>query len=300
MPNLIYLLTPFHTGTHFVRMLLESNRKINYGISESRRVPISLNSAATVSGNGLGAGKAANERLLSEYMVDYYAKAIKQDILMQAVECSNKLVPEDLVHRRLTNQAKLAGHRQAEFWDDFGLALGVKDEIEYELLYGHATTRYRGFDANAAKFPVIVTVRHPILSIISSLRRKNDALALYDYLYAVEFTFHIKNAIFICTDLWQGQPNKFLNVFKLLGLGVDPVTEKYLALSPVVNQTIAREGVHPKHNYCIEKADADLCDELVVAKTAFLDDRTIKPILRPWWNAIHNRGLWKYYEALGY
>ena len=101
-----------------------------------------------------------------------------------------------------------------EFRQDLGIELEPKQPL-YRLFHGHCGPDYAGYSFRGKEFRLVVTVRHPLLSILSNLRR--DPKVLDDFLFAVEFVFRL-DAFFFCTDLWQNDQPRLLGVFSHFGL----------------------------------------------------------------------------------
>ena len=70
--DLIALLTPQHTGTHFARMLLESHSRIAFCVKESRRIDADQRPGYRLTGDGDGPRGSPNETMLDSYVVRHF------------------------------------------------------------------------------------------------------------------------------------------------------------------------------------------------------------------------------------
>jgi len=295
MEQLIFLFTPQHTGTHFARMLLESHRHIDFCIFEDARIPVDLRRDYICRGEGVEPGSDPRERLLEYYVRDYYRGAITAAEFFRCLDCyaANRIEAAPA----FTRGQLLARHRRQEFRQDLGIELEPKQPL-YRLFHGHCGPDYAGYSFCGKEFRLVVTVRHPLLSILSILRR--DPKVLDDFLFALEFVFQL-DAFFSRTDLWQNDEPRLLGVFSHLGLTPGAPTLQYVGQRPVINRTLSAGEPHPVHNFRYQRAMAPgLARTLDDAKRLLTEENRVHDLLRPCWDELVRRGLFEHYERLGY
>lgn len=277
--QLIYLLTPQHTGTHFARLLLETHPQISFGIAESRRIDRQLRVDYRLFGNGVGRQGPDNEVMLDDL----------------AVEClEGGMTPEDFVRRVTycrTQYSQTAGTRtmEAEF---ARMSLRMFHELDlnpaektprYLLFHGHCGPKHAQARFQQMPFQYVVTLRHPLLSVISSLRRTNDEHAARNILVAFDTVLRIEKARFLCIDLPDRQASDCRRIFASLELSWEPLTERYLQLAPRINRTIETERqASPLEERETLRCSLEMLESLREARRMLVDDGRIHPVLTPW------------------
>jgi len=277
--SLIYLLTPQHTGTHFTRMLLETHPEISLGVAESRRVDCEMRPDYCPFGNGQGPHGAANERMLDDFAVRCLCGELEQAEFIRRVAYCLRQRSHALSPRTFAEQlAATARH-------DFGLLdleLPAKSP-RYLLFHGHAGPKLRGVDFRQVSFRFVVTIRHPLLAVVSALRRTNDPQVAENLLQAFDLVLDIPEAAYICVDQRRRLPAAVEQLFAGLDLTPHEVTRRYLSAAPSVNRTISRER-RPTSLEELESAAADATTlaALADARDRLLDGRGIHPLLERW------------------
>lgn len=276
---LIYLLTPQHTGTHFTRMLLETHPEIAFGVAESRRIDCGLRPDYRPSGNGNGPAGTENERMLDEF----------------AVRClRNELGAEEFIRRvtyclgqwshaapRRSFYEQLAGVARHDF-ALLGLELSPKSP-RYLLFHGHAGPKLAGVKIDACPFRFVVTLRHPLLAVISALRRTANPQVAEDLLCAFDLVLNISNACFLCVDRPQSLPESVDELLCALGLTPHDATRRYLAAVPQINRTVPN-SVKPSS---LEETESSVADPQALAalrdaREQLIHEQRIHPVLKPW------------------
>ncbi len=309
MKNVIILFTPTHTGTHFVRMLLEAHPAISTAIGEDYRIDSAFRAGYVLSGLGVGGvdpllvGDRANgaERMLLEYFRDFLLENIDKSAFQRALEywqtiSSEKKLPMLHYERHLRNV-------QEEF-RSVGIELAPKRE-RYLLYRGHCHGEYEAHDLSrlTRNFPVVVTVRHPLLSILTTMRRNplhEHGALIESFVKAMQCVFKLDGAFFFCTDLWQTQAQRMASLFTFLDLPLCKEAEQFMTQRPRINCTVAKGEKHGKHNYCLAfEHPADFLGALEDARGMFEQGR-LHPLLEPSWTLIQQVGLLAHYQRLGY
>ena len=194
----------------------------------------------------------------------------------------------DEIERRSRDQFKIIGIQPAE------------KRPRYLLFQGHAGHKYDYARFNDSRFKFVVTLRHPLLSVISSLRRTNNPDVARDLLHGLAIVLSIPKAFFICVDLWEHEPLRYLNVFGFLGLEQEELPARYIELRPRINETISR---HRRPSLLQEpenrQADGATLVELQEARQMLIDGQ-IHPILREWQQYIRTLGIDDAMRRFGY
>jgi hypothetical protein len=207
--DLIHLLTPQHTGTHFCRILMETHPDISACVY-----------AAMLKENDQ-AFKIAERYFQGQAGLGEWA---------------------DFARSQLTAREQELDIRVRADFGDLNVRVAEKTHPAYLLYHSHINRRLmKGASAESSRFThhkTVVTLRDPLLAIISALRRTNNGVQSAQIIVqAIQFASAMPNAFFFCTDLWRRDSEKALSLFDYLGL--KPVAEArlLLAASPTVNGT---------------------------------------------------------------
>lgn len=310
MKDLIFLFTPQHTGTHFVRMILESHPLISTAIGEDFHVQTNMDSKFLLKGKGFGAvspeGEAAGTIKLVEIARSYLHGEMSKTKFVQYLIHRQKLVSEqrDPVDNYRWEMNKTIREFAAE-----GLVLDHKRRGETHLLYrGHCNDKHYNNTLQSAydEIKVVTTIRHPLLSFITFMRRQSPekiSSLTASYLAGMNFLMSVNNKFVFCTDLWQNQPDKMLDVFGYIGIEPPSVAKAFVAKQPLINETTSHlTKPHSKHNFCPEnKAHTEsFLEELRKAKQMLIEEGKIHSILEPYWKQVRESGILNKYEAYGY
>lgn len=100
--------------------------------------------------------------------------------------------------------------------------------------------------------------------LVQKLRQAHCVIRSDPQLATAQFHHHtisspqVPDAFFMCVDLWQREPNRYLSVFEFLGLAPEEPCNRYVQLCPKVNETISRQ-VRPTVLQEPENRAADEC-----------------------------------------
>ena len=309
MLDTIVLFTPLHTGTHFVRMLLEAHPQIGLAIGEDYRIDPLFRPGYILAGEGKGSldavahpGRYADsEQLLLKYFCDWLAGETDREPFQRSLESWPNLRSETTLP--LTNGQRLGVQMRRQF-AELGIDLESKHET-YRLYRGHCHSSYATYDLTklTAACKVVATVRHPLRSVITILRREppaNHEALIEDYLVSIKTVFSLSEAFLFCTDLWQQEPGNMGRAFEFLGLPITPAVRKFMELRPAVNHTVSKSDEHGVHNYCFEfEHRPEFLGALKEARQ-MLAGGQVHPLLQPYWARIEAAGVLPHYERLGY
>ncbi|MBN8624752.1 MAG: hypothetical protein J0M17_04600 [Planctomycetes bacterium] len=276
---LIFLLTPQHTGTHFARMLLETHSLISFGIPESRRIDCDLRPDYLLKGNGIGPDGPENERMLDDFAVEHFHGRMDCEAFLQRIRYGLSLRTQITGNR--TAYEELARIAVKDF-RILGLELSAKSP-SYLLFHGHCGPKYLAASFASAPYKFVVTLRHPLLAVISALRRTNDPEVAHNILCGLDLVLRIPQAHFVCVDLLDRRRDAALDVFPFLGLEPEDVTRRFVELAPPINRTIDA-GQRPAAIEETERVGADLgaLEQLRTARRMLIEEGRIAPILEPW------------------
>ncbi|MDZ4847680.1 MAG: hypothetical protein SGI77_00155 [Pirellulaceae bacterium] len=303
--NVIILFTPIHTGTHFVRMLLESHPAIAPAIEEDFRVDRRFRPDHVLKGNGKGAKKNDYNRETEPMVVEYFRGFLRgasngedfQKVLAYWHTISAQTTSHFNNHDFHLNRAK-------KLFKEFRIPFVPKTE-EFLLYRGHAHENYLNYDLLRLenRFPLVVTIRHPLYTILTILRRHMTETwesNINDYFAALKCVFSFSKAFVFCTDLWQATPEKMEGLLPFLGLTLHDSTRRYISLRPRINHTVTNQESNRTRNFVIEKAHApSLIAKLAEAKDQLQHNR-LHPCLAPYWKRICDLNLVEPFERHGY
>jgi hypothetical protein len=202
-----------------------------------------------------------------------------QYCLSQYLGAAGNRTVRDEIERRSRDQFKVIGMRPAE------------KRPKYLLFQGHSGHKYHYARFDHSCFKLVVTLRHPLLSVISSLRRTNNPDVARDLLHGLAIVLSIPNAFFMCVDRWEHEPSRYVDVFGFLGLDQEELPARYVELLPRINETISRHRrpsllQEPENRH----ADDAMLAELQEARQMLIEGQ-IHPILREWQQFIHTLGI---------
>jgi hypothetical protein len=293
--EIVFLMTPQHTGTHFCRMLLETHPRIS---------PC------------LAAGNFPVHKEEQSAMNFLSGRCTLQEW-------------KDAFSRRLGQIGAQKFDEAEGFFNEFSIRIEPKPDPTHFLFHDHIHPPYvhRGFRMDTGNFErikIVTAVRDPLLSVISALRRtpkgvEKSALILRGILFASRLT----NVFHFCTDLWKDSPEKALGVFSYLGLDTPSAAREYLKKYPVINHTqstaplagfltklsrqpmslmqAGSENVPEPHNELYPALDESVLKELRDARELLVKKKKIHPVIRPWADVLRrNTEFEAFYRKLGY
>jgi hypothetical protein len=248
--DVILLLTVPHTGTHFVRLLLELHPAISFWRVGSQNVQ--------------GRTLRDWEHLVS---LGVLAPAALREMLRQAA-------PNDPTWTIL----------QAE---QQGITLPTKDPSRV-LFHAHLGVH----DRPPAGFRLVTTVRDPLLSVITSLRRYGRFGPAGPLAGWTSLANWPREACFwFCTDLWasDGRHREALRLFEFLGLEPTAQIEQLVESWPPINAT------GPGNQMATVDRRFEEAKEM-----ASRSNPALHPVMRPWVDSLRATGIQPRLEELGY
>ena len=246
-PPWIYLCTARHTGTHFLRVLLELHPKISFWKCDRTQVD--------------GRPLAEWHQLHREAQISY------RELLALGVR-----TPADLPEWTKQEAAKLR------------ITIPPK-QIESHLIHSHADRTTYWYPS----LPTVVSIRDPLLAIISGLRRggtdaAENILGGFRFLASGQ-----DDCFFFCVDQWQSHRERALELLAYLDLEPTQEIYDYLACWPSPNAAEAHEQLI-----------LDKSPELAEARRLSLQEGQVHPMVEPWAERLRAAGLQRFCESLGY
>ncbi|MBI2477354.1 MAG: hypothetical protein HYV60_01490, partial [Planctomycetia bacterium] len=158
-------------------------------------------------------------------------------------------------------------------------------QIESHLVHSHATGTTYWYPS----LPTVVSIRDPLLAIISSLRRggtdaAENILAGFRFLSSGQ-----DDCFFFCVDQWQTHRERALELLSYLDLEPTQEMYDYLACWPSPNAAEA-------HEHLI----VDKSPELAEARRLALQNGQVHSVMEPWAERLRAAGLQGFCESLGY
>lgn len=309
MSDVILLLTPFHTGTHFVRLLLELHPAISFACAEDYRVDPALRPDYILPGQGAGwiddsVGvylQPHRGRMVYEYFEDVLYGRIAPGEFSALLKYRDSLFTEETFPWRACDYMAL---QMAGVYASLGIPLDTK-QVQWQLYRGHWQETFAGCDLRRKMEPfrVVTTIRHPLRSILSILRRHSPAehaSLISHYFASVRALLSLPDAFVFCTDLWQDTPAKMCNLFNHLELPITASIRQFLALRPRVNNTLTSDDQPNQVGYSYEYRHADDFSRNLNDARRALNDRAVHPVLRPYWDELRDCDLKNLIEGFGY
>ncbi len=221
--------------------------------------------------------------------------------------------------------------RQSEQFGEFKIAIPPKENVRYLFYHDHIHQGFFGRLTNSEfvvpqdrfnTIQTVVTLRDPLLSVISALRRTNEGmLNAARILKGLEYVSKLTCCHFFCVDLKSYQP---LEIFSKLNLSPVEASGDYILLSPVINKTFSESDLkhsqrfhffsHLKKNESRVQSTSENTsvhsysppvpsDELKRLREAkdWLGKKKLHPILKPWAKILRANPVFEeFYKRVGY
>lgn len=243
----IYLCTPLHTGTHFLRVLLELHPRVSFWKC----------------GRTVVDGRTMNDwhRLCKDGLISF------RELIRLGTRCNS-----DLPAWTEREVAKL------------GLRIPDK-QVEFDLIHSHALATTHWYPS----LPTVISVRDPLLAIISGLRR-NGSDGAESIFSGVQFLAKRRSECFMfCVDLWKHHRERTLELFSYLGLEPTQEIYDYVAKWPSPNAI-------EDHKHLLQDKSSDLAE----ARHLALHEGKVHSCVSVWADRLRRAGLQEFYESLGY
>ena len=175
-----------------------------------------------------------------------------------------------------------------------------KEKVKYLLLCCHANYLTRN---ELYLFPFhsfVIPVRHPLLSIISILRRHRNKLGneqtdktIFEWIHCARALWSKDFPIYVFINPWH--IHGFGKAFKRLDIRQNQDTRSAVDNSPVVNKTHMKDEKGKKHIHAIDRSEDD---SLLNAKKDYIDRSIVSSSLQKYWDMLESSGLLSIYKEL--
>lgn len=263
--HLVCIHSAICTGTHLVKLILEESEFFNYSINEQK--------------------KDDDGRTLQDYL------------FMMLTRCISKVDFYERAIGQLTNDLEdLRIEQHSEYSE--GIQKKDKNKIKYFLFHCHANYMTR---AEIFLYPFhsfVIPVRHPILSIISMLRRHRRDLGvigiervIFEWMYCAKFIWSRDFPVYVFINPWEIVG--FGRLFKRLKITMNQKLREIIEKPPIVNETLREENIGDKKHFIAIDHTQD--GKLKDAKEDFLATGAISPPLKRYYAMAERSGLMKVY-----
>jgi len=246
--GVIHLNTIPHTGTHFIRFLLELHPTINFWLGQLQRVD-------------------------------------EQSLMNWHLYCKYGIISEDELFRKMNDHHERHVPWTLKIAEKFSFA--IPEKIANPVLFFHTHL----INAEATWFwysepKTIVTMRDPLLTIISHLRTFRNApfiarVVIQSYIHL--FREALDRCFVFCIDLFERDKSRAYELFQFLKIDPTLDMQTYIDLWPRLNFTRAGDN-----------------RELIDAKLLLQRKNKIHSVLKPWAKQLQEFNLQPMFEKLGY
>lgn len=287
----ILLYTGIHTGTHFAKMLLQMHSRVDFCAMDNDIVDLARQPGYAVEPPGHtrpalrvppGGETVFGDLVLrwlrgelpTEEMVAYYGHWRSGMRLGPGVASPGRRRQAREIRRSL---------------DEFGLRPVTKSARSRPLLHDHMRAHHVGCSyAGLQEADVVVTLRHPLLTVLSVRRIASDKDSdIWQFWHCFEHCWNLPGLHYLPID----RPADHAALLRRLGL---PPEDRFLAaaeINPAINRTTeAKARGDPRR----------LDPELLRAKRMLIEENKLHPLLRPYWNHCRRMQFLRLFEFFGY
>jgi hypothetical protein len=285
-------------------MLLESHPAIGPAIAEDCRIDREFRPNYVLAGYGRGSindHMRRHEPMLLEFLRDFLQGNQDEQRFLDAMDYW-KTISCEARHPRNNYQFYL--HDRMCAFRKLGIVLEPKSN-QFLLYRGHCHKEHLSYDLTRMtdQFYVVSSIRHPLLSVITILRRQDPSQwqsDFIDWLSAVRCIFSLKNAFIFCADLWQATPKKMESLFSYLGLQTSPATDAYISAHPIINKTREPADRTGDVDCCMNHENPAAFHAMLNDAKRLLAENQLHPFLMPYWDEIKNSDVLPHFEKSGY
>jgi hypothetical protein len=281
--ELIWLLTPHHTGTHFLRLLLELNFAIDYVVFQDQLL-----------GDGVWQREWGDSNPYSPN--PNFVHFLREEHPTNLV-CNGRMSMNDYI--KIVQDIRPAYNKD---WTVETLAptgiLPDEKSLRYQLTHAHGDFFLWGSSLpplnNRCKY--IITIRDPLLSICSGLRRVGEEANARKIIQEFQLLVDYPGFKF-CIDQYKTRALRDANVkclFRYLDLPLTAPCRRFAKRWMPINETIPAIENYQSH-WTVEQVN-----QLREAKKILEEQNDIHPILEPWVDELRASGLQPSLQKLGY
>ncbi len=265
----LLILSAVNTGTHFVRMMLESHPLADWCIYEDFQL---LNGELL---RGRLLGFLRGQIGVVDFLSDFYEV-------------------------RARNEQRLAYVRSTQH-EQFNLVTQTRRTARLPLLHAHAGHDWLSMDIEHLPLAMAIPVRHPLLMVCSIFRRNryaddiaDEAIAAARWLWdGTGWRDGASPRSFVVVNPWQVDRHGIGNLLGRYSLPRTGNTDRFMNDPPRVNETLERHKSKP--DAARYEQPTEQAEQFRRAKARLLDDGSIDDCLVSWNQKIRESGLWDVY-----
>lgn len=285
----IFLYSGQATGTMYLRRLLEAHRAVDFCRLENLRVDVDRQPGYTIAPplhtRGVAiAGETTFAALITSWLRGERTTA---DLLAYYAHWRDEM----LVAKQGPPWRLVATTGRHMLRKIFAIEPRPKDATARLFFHEHLRFSHLAADyACLADFDVVVPLRHPLLTVVSLLRRRGDELGIWELWAALDRVANIPNVIYHPIDLAADADD----LRRRLDLPIDDRFEQAAAVDVVVNKTAQGRPLNGQH------PSKDKNPALLDARRRLLAGEGVAPIIGPYWRHARRSRFLAIYEAAGY
>lgn len=181
----------------------------------------------------------------------------------------------------------------------FGVKPPPKAETARLFFHDHLRWSHLASDFRAlADVDVLCTLRHPMLTAVSILRRTAGEVSLWEFWTVLERLALVPNVVYFPVDLDVAEPSdrqaKSDGLRARLQLARNQRLADAALADVIVNRTVEKRTTKYDH------PARDPNPALRAARRLLLDENRLAPILTPYWRHLRRSPILRLYEAAGY
>lgn len=294
MPRPLFLYTSIHTGTIFTRLSLGLHPLVDVCLMENARIPADLDESKGVEHPAFGPSRGDHELTFGSFITRWLKKEISLPELIKIRDYWNtrNIVGSNQIkttYQKTVNK-EVAMRRRMGY-----PAAAAKSREPRFFFHEHIRRGHSGLDYTALNnVDTLTTLRHPMLILISVLRRTCKDRQYWEAITALEYFCFVPNVTYFPVDIKTKETVE--NVLEDIGLPLHKKVVESLSSGKPVNATTTTKQVH-QH---MERNKTSEGVELRRARQMLIEENKVHPMLSRYWKHFLSLKVRRTYEALGY